>query len=103
MFAAERSARVDAEFHDVVTEFSCQGLELDMPVVCWGDDLIWSDGKWVSKPTRRSKAKDPHQLRLNCYRVLLTRGRDGIIIFVPKEIGLDQTFDFISQTGCYIL
>ena len=30
--------------HDVATEFSCQGLELDFPIVCWGSDLRWEEG-----------------------------------------------------------
>jgi len=75
---------------DVATEFSCQGLELDFPIVCWGNDFTW-DGDWKSPPAKRSKAKDPHQLRVNSYRVLLTRGRDGFIVFVPNEIGMRST------------
>ena len=27
-----------------VTEFQCQGLELDMPLLSWGDDLGWEGG-----------------------------------------------------------
>jgi DUF2075 family protein len=68
---------------DVATEFSCQGLELDFPIVCWGSDFTW-DGAWKSPPAKRSNAKDPRQLRMNSYRVSLTRGRDGFIVFVPK-------------------
>lgn len=67
-----------------VTEFQCQGLELDLPVVCWGDDLWWED-KWVAHRLTRG-ARDSAQLRLNSYRVLLTRGRDGTIIFVPPNL-----------------
>ena len=74
---------------DVATEFSCQGLELDFPIVCWGDDFVW-DGIWKSPPAKRSKAKDPHRLRVNSYRVLFTRGRDGFIVFVPPEIGMHR-------------
>ncbi len=83
---------------DVATEFSCQGLELDFPIVCWGNDFTW-DGKWKSPPARRSKAKDPHQLRVNSYRVLLTRGRDGFIVFVPNEIGMRSTYEALVGAG----
>ena len=83
---------------DVATEFSCQGLELDFPVVCWGDDFTW-DGAWKSPPAKRSKAKDPHQLRVNSYRVLLTRGRDGFIVFVPNEIGMWLKYEVLKGAG----
>ncbi|HEX8940113.1 MAG TPA: DNA/RNA helicase domain-containing protein [Candidatus Limnocylindrales bacterium] len=72
-----------------ITEFKCQGLELDLPIVCWGDDLAW-DGGWVSRrPLRR--ARDSHQLRLNSYRVLLSRGRDGQIVYLPPNLPFGQS------------
>jgi DUF2075 family protein len=83
---------------DVATEFSCQGLELDFPIVCWGNDFTW-DGVWKSPSAKRSKAKDPHQLRVNSYRVLLTRGRDGFIVFVPNEIGMRSTYEALVGAG----
>jgi DUF2075 family protein len=83
---------------EVVTEFGCQGLELDFPIVCWGNDFTW-DGQWKSPPATRSKAKDPHQLRVNSYRVLLTRGRDGFIVFVPNEIGMRSTYEALKGAG----
>jgi DUF2075 family protein len=83
---------------DVATEFSCQGLELDFPIVCWGDDFVW-DGIWNSPPAKRSKAKDPHRLRVNSYRVLLTRGRDGFIVFIPLEIGMQSTYEVLKGAG----
>jgi len=83
---------------DVASEFSCQGLELDFPIICWGNDFTW-DGKWKSPAAKRSKAKDPHQLRVNSYRVLLTRGRDGFFVFVPKEIGMQLTYTELVGAG----
>jgi len=67
-----------------VTEFQCQGLELDLPILCWGDDLGWDEG-WQSRRITR-EARDSHQLRLNSYRVLLTRGRDGLVVWVPPNL-----------------
>ena len=87
------------QLKDVSTEFACQGLELDFPVVCWGEDLTWSEDYWMLKKTR-SRAKDPHALRVNSYRVLLTRGRDGMIIFVPDDSKLDSTFKILKNMGC---
>ena len=88
------------QLRDVATEFSCQGLELDFPLICWGDDLYWDQEKQVvSIPQPRSKAKDPYQLRVNSYRVLLTRGRDGFIIFIPELRKLDSTYSVLVESG----
>lgn len=84
---------------DIATEFSCQGLELDFPIVCWGNDLLWIDTTWRSPPAKRSKAKDPHTLRMNSYRVLLTRGRDGFIIFIPNESEMRGTYEALKAAG----
>lgn len=83
----------------VATEFQCQGLELDFPIVCWDKDLVWRAGLWESL-VGRSAAKDPHQLRLNSYRVLLTRGRDGMVIYVPPIDALNATHEALIQAGC---
>lgn len=56
-----------------------QGLELDMAIVYWGSDLKWKNGKWTFNHLKHD-ANDPYQMKLNAYRVLLTRGRDGVII-----------------------
>ena len=80
-------------------EFACQGLELDLPIVCWGDDLLWAPDHWQSLPQPRSKAHDPHQVRLNSYRVLLSRGRDGVVVFVPPEPVLDATYQVLVTSG----
>ncbi|MDM5225009.1 DUF2075 domain-containing protein [Cytobacillus sp. NJ13] len=61
------------------TEFQVQGLELDMAIVYWGSDLKWKNGKWTFNHLKHD-ANDPYQMKLNAYRVLLTRGRDGVII-----------------------
>jgi len=85
---------------DVATEFSCQGLELDYPIICWGEDFVWELGEWKSpKPGGRSKARDPHRLRMNSYRVLLSRGRDGFIIFVPPEPKMMSTYQALKSAG----
>ena len=84
----------------VVTEFGCQGLELDLPIVCWGSDHRWDSGHWQLSPTRRrDPVDDPVTLLRNAYRVLLTRGRDGLVIFVPPDRELDETFDVLQDAG----
>jgi hypothetical protein len=84
----------------VATEFQCQGLELDMPIVCWGDDVWYAQGSWQTKAAARSQARDPRRLRINAYRVLLSRGRDGMIIYVPPIPLLDATYDLLLSAGC---
>ncbi len=85
------------------TEFQAQGLELDFSIVCWGGDFIRKEGKWSDHLARKFQAGshvvNPLQLRVNSYRVLLTRGRDGMIIFVPKLAILDETYEHLKQIG----
>jgi len=83
-----------------VTEFGCQGLELDLPVVCWGDDMTWSETGWNLRPVRRRDPIDsPEELLLNAYRVLLTRGRDGLMVFVPPDTAMNDTFTALNRAG----
>jgi DUF2075 family protein len=87
-----------------VTEFSCQGLELDLPILCWGSDYRMQSENWNLTPiNRRYKQDDPKALLRNAYRVLLTRGRDGLIIFVPNEPLMDATENALLAAGVQLL
>jgi hypothetical protein len=89
---------------EVVTEFGCQGLELDMAIVAWGNDFTWSGKNWELRKMRtRIPQIDPHQLRLNSYRVLLTRSREGIIVFIPPRPEFDLTEHAFLAAGARIL
>lgn len=89
---------------EVVTEFGCQGLELDMAIVAWGNDFLWDGSSWEMRKMRtRIPQQDPHQLRLNSYRVLLTRSREGIVIFIPPTPEFDQTEHAFLASGARIL
>ena len=81
-----------------VTEFGSQGLELDTPLVCWGGDLTWGGAAWATT-TRQAGVRDALRLRRNSYRVLLTRGRDGVVAFVPPEPGMDPTAGALLEAG----
>lgn len=96
-----------------MSEFGCQGLELDYVGLCWGGDLIWRDGwmpRTMAAPNWREVSKtERRQYRLNGYRVLLTRARAGVVIFVPRGDPEDDTrrpgqFDAIAHAleaaGC---
>lgn len=78
------------------TEFQTQGLELDTAIVHWDEDLCWDGSKWRAFYTKNG-AKDPLQMKLNAYRVLLTRGRDATIIYVPQKNKLQQTWHLFTQ------
>jgi broad-specificity NMP kinase len=78
------------------TEFGIQGLELDWTGVCWDIDLVPDKGSWqvgVFKGTRWQTVRDAtrYQYVLNKYRVLLTRAREGMIIWVPRGDSSDGT------------
>lgn len=80
------------------SEFETQGLELDLAVVCWGYDLTWNGREWVDHFKDRNLI-NPKRIRLNSYRVLLTRGRDGMIIYIPDIPHLDVTYRLFKEIG----
>ena len=98
--ASGRSCRM---LVDCVTEFGAQGLELDAALLAWGTDFRRAGGRWTnelsSKYMKGSVVHDPFQLRLNSYRVLLTRGRDGAVIFVPPVREMDETYQHLIDAG----
>ena len=81
---------------DAATEFDVQGLELDWALVAWDADLRMESGSfehWRFAGTRwqkRSKKESQRYLE-NAYRVLLTRAREGMVIFVPRGDSGDAT------------
>ena len=82
------------------SEFECQGLELDWVGLCWGLDLTPSkDGDaWDYRKFRGARWQNVRQeadraFTLNRYRVLLTRARRGLAIWIPKGDPDDLTRD----------
>ena len=81
---------------DVVTEFDIQGLELDYSIVAWDADFRFIDDEWQYYNFRGNRwnniISEENRIYLkNAYRVLLTRARQGMIIFIPKGNNSDQT------------
>ncbi|MBR2504109.1 MAG: DUF2075 domain-containing protein [Oscillospiraceae bacterium] len=81
---------------DVVTEFDIQGLELDYSIVAWDADFRYVNGSWTYNNFVGNRwnnvGSDERKLYLkNAYRVLLTRARQGMAIFVPKGSDIDAT------------
>jgi len=80
-----------------VTEFKSQGLELDWVGVCWSWDLILEGKGWLARNLDSSRGRwnksssSDAIFRINAYRVLLTRSRKGMVIWVPEGVEGDET------------
>lgn len=90
------------------TEFKVQGLEIDYAILGWDGDFYFDDAsgvfvcrkfssktnKWIDIRTATEEddnddaAGDPAEHLRNAYRVLLTRARQGMIIYIPFGDGL---------------
>lgn len=81
------------------SEFECQGLELDWVGLCWGGDLSPSNlGGWEYRKFRGSvwqqvRGDGERTYVRNRYRVLLTRARLGMVIWIPRGRADDTTLD----------
>jgi len=86
---------------EVGTEFTVQGLELDMALMSWGSDLLRQNQSWsIARGSgTRGKVYDPLAMRRNVYRVLLTRGRDGAVIFLPNRPEFEETHQYLLACG----
>ncbi|MBA4274735.1 MAG: hypothetical protein C0436_03670 [Alphaproteobacteria bacterium] len=88
-----------------MSEFGCQGLELDYACLCWGGDLIWKAEGWRPRLMRAPKWQELRQtekqrFRLNGYRVLLTRARAGLVLYVPRGDADDPTRSPSEMDAC---
>jgi hypothetical protein len=117
-FLDERADTRSSYFlEDAATEFQVQGLELDWTCVTWDADLRFAGEGWSFHDFRGSRwcnvlnAQNRAYLR-NAYRVLLTRARQGMVIFVPPGNSEDTTrtpayydctFEYLKQLGIPIL
>ena len=91
---------------DVVTEFDIQGLELDYTIVAWDADFRmtptgWSYNAFKGNKWQRVNSEERRLYLKNAYRVLLTRARQGMIIFVPEGSDTDPTRPREFYDGTY--
>lgn len=85
------------KLESIATEFVCQGLELNTSVVFFGGDYFIQNGMWTTNTNKTYKYEQ--QTMQNIYRVLLSRGRIGMILFIP-EIGRNcETIQFLREIG----
>lgn len=79
------------------SQFECQGLEIDWSCLVWGEDFLWQQaGGWCySRLSGEKRGRVPREIKQryvrNTYRVLLTRAREGMMIFVPRGDEADST------------
>ncbi|MCA8916304.1 MAG: DUF2075 domain-containing protein [Planctomycetes bacterium] len=98
---------------DAATEFQVQGLELDWACVNWDADLRSTETGWSHHDFRGKRWVNIHnkanrKYLLNAYRVLLTRARQGMVLFVPPGDAADPTrlpemydgtFNYLKSAG----
>ncbi len=104
-----------------MSEFEVQGLELDYVGLVWGPDLIFPNGQplvrkfgsnqWKVKPLKSSQGTGSDRAKregLNRYRVLMTRYRKEMVIYVPKGDAMDSTrspedfdsvYEYLNECG----
>ena len=93
---------------EVATEFDIQGLEIDWSCLAWGANFYLKDNTWEyqnfkgTKWMKINKEKSKEYLK-NTYRVLLTRARQGMIIYIPNGSFKDHTrpSEFYDYTWQY--
>ena len=90
-----------------------QGLELDWACVTWDGDLRFTGSGWSFHDFRGNRwtnitNSDNRRYLRNTYRVLLTRARQGMVIFVPPGDSSDptrspefynSTFNYFTELG----
>ena len=102
---------------DPATEFQVQGLELDWAGIIWDGDLIKTKSSWLYKSFKGTKWMNinksiDQKYKLNAYRVLLTRARQGMVIVIPEgdekdptrqsEI-YDPTWEYLKDIGIDVI
>ncbi len=94
---------------DPATEFDIQGLELDWVGVCWDADFRIRNGQWSHhffRGTKWTNVNDNFERTYltNAYRVLLTRARQGMVIYIPLGDRNDPTRppNFYDETAVYL-
>jgi hypothetical protein len=112
MLTASTDVRSSNALETVQNQYQVQGLELDYCIVCWDADLRRQDTEWKSFKMSGSDWQSDNLLDVakNGYRVLLTRSRKGMVVFVPKGDAsgndrtrapafYDQTFEYLKACG----
>ncbi len=89
-----------------MTEFGVQGLEVDWACVAWGGDLTRDREGWLIRDFKGTRWQEVRKTErrayaINRYRVLLTRAREGMVIWVPRGNPEDETRDPARQQSVW--
>lgn len=81
---------------EVATEFDIQGLEIDWACLAWDgnlymDNSIWNYQEFKGTKWQNIKSELKKKYLINTYRVLLTRSRQGLVIYIPEGSKEDVT------------
>ena len=94
---------------NTATEFDIQGLEIDWAIVAWDANYRFLDGhfqyfNFIGTRWTSIRLPDDQLYLKNAYRVLLTRARQGFIIFIPFGDETDETRrpEFYDGTYTYL-
>ncbi len=121
--------KIDSSYHLEVaaSEFKIQGLEIDYAILAWDANLRYENNRFTyyklgvktkkggdssykeyeSSWNKINKEQEKKYL-MNAYRVLLTRARQGLIIYIPKGNSSDATtlpqyydgtFNYLRELG----
>ncbi len=106
---------VDSSYYLEVaaSEFKVQGLEIDYGLLAWDADFRYEKGQFGYYRFRGTSWNNINidrrrQYLKNAYRVLLTRARQGLVIYVPegdpedtsrKKEYYDGTYKYLIQIG----
>jgi hypothetical protein len=93
---AKTDVRSSFYLEDPATEFDIQGLELDWVGVCWDANFRRLGNRWshhIFHGTSWKTLGDSFRQAYlaNAYRVLLTRARQGMVIYIPRGDERDPT------------
>jgi DUF2075 family protein len=86
MLAPGSDIRSSNALETVQNQYQIQGLELDFCIVCWDADLRREGNQWRAFKISGTDWQKDNLLEIakNGYRVILTRARKGMVIFVPR-------------------
>jgi uncharacterized protein len=81
-----------AGFEQVGCVYTAQGFEYDYSGVIIGPDLVWRSDRWVARPefsfdtqVKRASLEEFDRAVRNTYKVLLTRGMRGTVVYSTDQ------------------
>lgn len=80
---------------EIATEFDIQGLEIDFTCLAWDINFYYDNGwryqSFKGTCWQQIKQNEKQKYLLNAYRMLLTRARQGMVIYIPNVDDCDWT------------